>query len=243
MDIMKYQSDEGSNKKNRMPDGKLFNIKMKKEVIERVYPRRIRWSSIKKMKESLRGKSVRVTSVQFTYIPYISSVSGSVVLNIYDMRHTNPRMRLLLHTSFPASKNQYIDMAPNVVFDINEEKDALMIELFSNNVELENDVIYGILKAKCNFAAYTRHVTGDTPTLQAVPALAYTRGDLLTSDQLESLTMKHGFVGPPLSVGSDYVLQGIGATSKIIGSSEIRSHGASSKYSVQSGYKEEGAFA
>ncbi|DBA36841.1 TPA_asm: P3 [Zanthoxylum betacytorhabdovirus 3] len=235
MELVKFGGSDDSVK--RLKDGKMFSLKLKKEVIQKVNPKRIKWSNFKKIKETLFGKTVKLTSIYLNYAPLIPSIGGSIIVNLYDNRHTNPRHKLLLHTSFPANKNQYIDIHPNTVFDIKDEGDWVSVEIFCCDIELEPNAQYGTIKASCCFNAIGKSATGDCPTLQAVPALSYTRGDLLTSDQLESLTMKHGFVGPPLTDGRDYVISGVGSASNVMSHREIPKEDMKSKYKIQAGYE------
>ncbi|DBA36835.1 TPA_asm: P3 [Zanthoxylum betacytorhabdovirus 2] len=238
MELVKFGMDDKSMK--RIKDGKLFSIKLKKEVIQRVNPRRVKWSNFKKIKETVLGKTIKLTSIHLNYSPLIPSIGGSIIINVYDNRHTNPRHKLLLHTSFPANKNQYIDLRPNTVFDIKDDADWIMLEMFSSDIELEPNAQYGTMRASCSFNAISKSATGDCPTLQAVPALSYTRGDLLNADQLETLTMKHGFVGPPMTEGRDYVISGVGTASSLLSDKDIKTTDPKSKYHLQTGYSNAG---
>ncbi|DBA36770.1 TPA_asm: P3 [Phellodendron betacytorhabdovirus 1] len=204
MDLVEFEKE----KKNvtKIKDNMLVNMEMRNEVIQNIVPHRVVWGDIKRMFENMTGKTIRSSKIVLEYVPYMQNVNGSIVVNLYDMRHQNPKNKLMLHTSFPASKNQYLVLAPNAVFSAKQVTNKILLEILTDNVDVINSANFGRLKVKCNYTSQARATTGGVPSLSGVPALTYTRGDLLNADQLETLVQKNGFIGPPLTQGRNYVL-------------------------------------
>ncbi|DBA36810.1 TPA_asm: P3 [Sophora betacytorhabdovirus 1] len=214
MDIDEVLQESGNNK-TKLNDGKIFNMELKKQVIQNIVPHRVKWANLSRALNLNRAKSVRCESVIISYAPYMQNIAGSIVINLYDTRSENPRNKLLLHTSFPASGDQYIIMRPSIVYSLSGIEDTILLEVFSVGLELKNSSVYAHMKAKCTFASSTKRMKGDVPSLEAVPGLYYTRGDLLDAEEISKLTRQHGFIGPPLVQGASYVIHGAGAKSQI----------------------------
>lgn len=220
---MEYDTLENSENKIKLDDGKLFDVIMEKDVVQQIVPHRIKYSKFKRIFESSSSKNstIRASEITIQYTPILDGVGGSIILNLYDLRHKNPRMKLLLHTSFSAGSGQFVNLCPNTVFFLNKMKDDIVLEVIEKDVEVEHGVAFGKIKARCSFIKHEKTTTGDTPMMAGVPGLLYTRGDLLHADQIEKLTRQYGFLGPPLVRGMNYVLEGIGANCRVIKSAQL----------------------
>nr|DBA36707.1 TPA_asm: P3 [Lycium betacytorhabdovirus 1] len=234
---MDLNIDENSTKSKKLKDGKILSADLNKEIIQNIIPHKVQWSFFSSfLNSSNKNRTVRCDSLIISYAPYIQNISGSIIINLYDSRHENPRNRLLLHTSFPASEDQYIAIHPNVVYSGDNIEDSLMLEIFSKDLELKTSSTYAYIKVKCGFSSSSKRMKGDVPSLEGVPGLYYTRGDLLNAEEISKLTRQHGFVGPPLTSGNDYVIKGAGAVSKI--QKEFKADVTGSKYTQKRTYED-----
>ncbi|DBA36660.1 TPA_asm: P3 [Glycyrrhiza betacytorhabdovirus 1] len=200
----------------KLKDGVLFSMELKNTTVKTIVPHKVKWKGIIDFVKSAKTKSIKCDDIIIQYRPYMDNLSGSIIINVYDTRSENPRARLRLHTSFPANSDQFIQINPNVAQGTKETSDILAVEILPLSLDVTEKTNFAHIQAKCKFICHSKKMSGGTPSLKGVPALNYTRGDLLSADQLATLTRKQSFVGPPLVDGRSYVIKGIGANCQVI---------------------------
>ncbi|DBA36641.1 TPA_asm: P3 [Dryobalanops betacytorhabdovirus 1] len=211
----------GDSSDKKIKENKLFSIDLKKEVVQNVIPYKIPFTRLQKLFTDYSVKTVKCSEITIDYTPLMSQLEGSIIVNVYDNRLTNPRSKLLLHTAFPVGSSQYINISPGSTFAATQITDDIIIEIFCKDVEVKSGVSYGKIKSKCSFSTHNKATTGGVPMMSGEPALYYSRGDLLSAEDLASLTKEFNFVGPPLVMGRSYVIKGEGRICKQIGSKEV----------------------
>ncbi|DBA36654.1 TPA_asm: P3 [Gleditsia betacytorhabdovirus 1] len=172
---------------------------------------------------SFLGQSIKCTKLSIHYKPYLPDVGGTIVINLYDKRFDNPQKKLRLHTAFPAKNDQYIDMKPNAAFGPKEVKDPLCFEIFGIGIDTVHKTNYAWVTAKSTFVSDKDKKKGGIPDMSSSPALKFFRGDVLTAKQVEILTRRQGFLGPPISDGNSYVLEGISNNCVLMTTDEVKS--------------------
>ncbi|DBA36720.1 TPA_asm: P3 [Morus betacytorhabdovirus 1] len=165
---------------------------------------------------TLVKKSAKCSSMLIKYQPYMGNISGSIILNAYDIRYENPQKALLIHTSFPANHDQFINLKLNVVVGSKEKEDPVRVEMFAKDVDTATAVNYAYARISSRYEVHKKRMLSGVASIESSPPLMYTRGDLLPARFVEKFTRSYGFIGPPLQRGADYVIEGIGTKGKLL---------------------------
>ncbi|DBA36783.1 TPA_asm: P3 [Pueraria betacytorhabdovirus 1] len=171
-----------------------LSVQLKSEEVQFVSPKRVVGLNVFRMIRETSHYMIKLNEIMIKYTPYLTNISGRIIINLYDLRHADPKNKLVIHTSFTPSTNQYIVIFPNLVFHKNHPCDSILLEIFSVGLELQNNTNFGSIETTNRFLTFNRKISGGSATLDATPKLNYTRGDKLNPQQLESLVMKLGYM-------------------------------------------------
>ncbi|QID92308.1 P4 protein [Yerba mate virus A] len=173
-------------------------------------------SSIQRITNGLKSSAtIRCDNMTVHYHPYMRELPGSIMIQVYDNRYRDPQKSLLIHTSFPAAHDQYIEINPSIVVGEADVKEPIELEIVPVGVNISDKVNYGRMTFYSKLLRSSKQLKGGIPTLRAYPGLLYTRGDLLDSQVVTSITRCHEFNLVSLEEGNSYVIRGNDTSCKL----------------------------
>nr|WEG19323.1 putative P4 protein [Cytorhabdovirus sp.] len=116
--------------------------------------------------------------------PYMHNMSGTMIINILDRRHTNLHKKLVYHMAFEICKDQDIIIDPYLVMGPAETEEPFHIQIKDKETEAKSGANIGRISIQPRWRINMRSSTGGEPSIRTYPTIAAVQGKNIPAENI-----------------------------------------------------------